>query len=141
MQFNPFHVTATTSSVRRLFGELGLAWSEGEQTRIRQSLSNLVAVGFNRRLVELEKVSGSESSDDKVPKVHERILEYFLDMQRDGIVDCVANYLREGRSVILTGYSMGGMLAHVLAQQLIPVYNEIKVNGKKTLTIEMTLKD
>ncbi|KAF0726371.1 hypothetical protein AaE_009618, partial [Aphanomyces astaci] len=33
-----------------IYSKLGSAWSEGEQTRIRQSFENMVAVNFNRGL-------------------------------------------------------------------------------------------
>ncbi|CAK4153721.1 unnamed protein product [Aphanomyces euteiches] len=36
-----------------IYSKLGTAWAEGEQTRIRQSFENMVAVHFNRGLTEL----------------------------------------------------------------------------------------
>ncbi|ETW09488.1 hypothetical protein, variant [Aphanomyces invadans] len=43
-----------------IYSKLGTAWSEGEQTRIRQSFENMVAVNFNRGLMEMDGLNDIE---------------------------------------------------------------------------------
>ncbi|KAF0697087.1 Aste57867_12194 [Aphanomyces stellatus] len=43
-----------TAILGYIYSKLGTAWAEGEQTRIRQSVENMVAVNFNRGLTEMQ---------------------------------------------------------------------------------------
>ncbi|TMW63354.1 hypothetical protein Poli38472_002295 [Pythium oligandrum] len=45
--------TPASNLIQYMWGKIGHAWSDGEQTRIRQSLQNMIACGLNRGLAEV----------------------------------------------------------------------------------------
>lgn len=53
--------TPASTLLQYMWSKIGSAWSDGEQTRIRQSLQNMLAVGLNRGLVELTDIKPLET--------------------------------------------------------------------------------
>ncbi|GLD93098.1 hypothetical protein PINS_up001690 [Pythium insidiosum] len=52
--------TPASNLIQYMWSKIGTAWTDGEQTRIRQSLQNMIAVGLNRGLVEATDITPLE---------------------------------------------------------------------------------
>ncbi|KAI9921119.1 hypothetical protein PsorP6_002656 [Peronosclerospora sorghi] len=151
--------------LKYMWGKIGNAWSDGEKTRVRQSIQNIMAVALDRGLTEpagisiLEKLmrkprvqrfdslvldqptavpvhaqthtwrrhqdndtdsnwSGEINpvrlSKARVVRVHRAINDYMQDMIKDGLLETILKYVKQGVPVHVTGYSMGGMLGQIM---------------------------
>ncbi|DBA02356.1 TPA: hypothetical protein N0F65_007175 [Lagenidium giganteum] len=154
--------SSASAILQFMWSKIGSAWTEGEQTRIRQSIQNMIAIGLNRGLTEPADISSleqlmrrprlqrfdslvldqppvsmhsqprrrrydSDEEDESNParvdkarrvRVHRAVNQYMEDMIKEGLVDAIMEYVKEGAAVHVTGYSMGGMLGQLLMLHL-----------------------
>ncbi|KAL4175526.1 hypothetical protein KRP22_000491 [Phytophthora ramorum] len=130
-----------------MWSKIGHAWSDGEQTRIRQSIQNMMAVALDRGLTEPPGISILEKlmrkpriqrfdslvldqpmavPQARVVRVHRAINNYMQDMIKEGLLDAILKYVEQGVPVHVTGYSMGGMLGQLL---LLYLGDHARMNG------------
>lgn len=181
--------SSANAALQYMWSKIGAAWSDGEQTRIRQSLQNLLSLSLWRGLKKLDDLhtvdeiapdefqplarndtmtkeeaidicsstavqnEAGDSSDDDVltendndvaleklkkvaenVQVHATISDQIDDMRNDGMIDELISYMKDGASINIAGYSMGGMLSQLCMLRL---GEEAAANGLDTKKLNM----